>query len=244
MMGFGGSGWTNDFAKKMMLYSVSVGAKLFLIQLIMGLGEQLIEQLGNEFNGSNIEDALVMVGVAVIMWMISLNVPNKLQGLINGSSVGQGGFLAGAITTAVAAGVGMAMGGATGGAKTLASGISAGLGAAQLTHEQHRASGQEGAQTPLNWMGAMGKNIGQAGLSNLGERFRGEVWKGNMGAQMGQQMSQEAQGIKAEREEAESKQQESESSTAPKPEPPTSQESGSSAKNRVNFAEEEPKSEE
>jgi type IV secretion system protein TrbL len=237
MMGFGGSGWTNDFAKKMMLHSVSVGAKLFLIQLIMGLGEQLIEQLGAEFDGSKIEDALVMVGVAVIMWMISLNVPNKLQGLINGSSVGQGGFLAGIISGAVATGVGMAMAGTVGGAKAVAGGLSASLGAAELTKEQHLASGQDGAQNPLDWMGAMGKNMQQAGISNLGQRFRGDIWNGHMGAQMGHQMRQEAQGLRAEREENESKQEEKESATAAKPEAPGSNDNEPSAGNRVNFAE-------
>ncbi|NBO65596.1 MAG: hypothetical protein EBU88_12280, partial [Acidobacteria bacterium] len=56
MMGFGGSHWTNDYAKKLLIYAVSVGAKLFLIQLMVGLCERLISQLASEFNGANLND--------------------------------------------------------------------------------------------------------------------------------------------------------------------------------------------
>jgi len=217
MMGFGGSGWTNEFAEKMMLYAVSVGAKLFLIQLIMGLGEHLIEQLGAEFDGSRIEDALVMVGVAVIMWMISFNVPNKLQGLLNGSSLSQGGFLAGAISSGVAAGVGMAMGSLTTGTKALAGGVSTALGATELTHEQFQGKEKPSA---WQWMGQAGKNVAQAATSNLGQRFRGEIWHGHMGAQMGHAMSEQSKALKSLREETNEQSQENNKHRDQKPDVP------------------------
>jgi len=53
----------------------------------MGLGETIIEQLATEFDGNNLDDALVMVGIAVTMWLVTRNIPNKLQALINGTSL-------------------------------------------------------------------------------------------------------------------------------------------------------------
>ena len=37
LMGFGGSQWTNQFAINIIRYAVSVGAKLFMVQLVIGL---------------------------------------------------------------------------------------------------------------------------------------------------------------------------------------------------------------
>lgn len=190
MMGFGGSSWTSEYAKKMLIYAISVGVKLFILQLIMGLGEKLVSQLAEEFNGANLDDALVMVGVAVIMWIVSLNIPNKVQGLINGTSFGQGGMLAGAITAAAAAGASMAMNTATGGSKALAGAaagtVSALSGASKLAAQQNKSD------VPPTFA-QKARNIGKAGMANLGQRFRGEVRHGNFGMQIGHQMRQTAE---------------------------------------------------
>ena len=194
MMGFGGSSWTNEYAKKILVYAVSVGAKLFLIQLIMGLAETLASQLATEFNGANLEDALIMVGVSVILWIVSLNVPNKLQGLINGTSIGSGGMIAGAITNAIAMGAAAGVSAAGGvGHATLGIG-SASQGALNLASEQLKDSGQPStfAQRAKQASG----NLGKAALDNLGQRFRGEIRFGNPGMQMGHAMNQSAEILK------------------------------------------------
>ena len=43
MMGFAGSRWTKEYAFKVMTYAVSVGAKLFILQLLIGVGETMID---------------------------------------------------------------------------------------------------------------------------------------------------------------------------------------------------------
>lgn len=193
MMGFGGSHWTNDYAKKLLIYAVSVGAKLFLIQLMVGLCERLISQLATEFNGANLNDALVMVGVAVIMWILTQNVPNKLQALINGTSFGQGGMIAGAITTGMAAAASIGAAAATGATSTLAGATSTVVGAHKLTAQQR----QEAAPgSKPSYLGQMAKNTAQAGMGTLGQRFRGEVHRGNFGGQMGHAMSQQSEAMK------------------------------------------------
>ena len=48
-MGFGGSRFTKDYALKILIYAMSVGAKLFVMQLIVGLGQQIFNQLMQNF---------------------------------------------------------------------------------------------------------------------------------------------------------------------------------------------------
>jgi type IV secretion system protein TrbL len=199
MMGFGGSSWTSEYAKRLLIYAVSVGAKLFLLQLLMGLCERLVSQLAAEFNGANLDDALVMVGVAVIMWIVTLNVPNKLQAIINGTSFGQGGMLAGAVTAGMAAAANIGASMATGGTKA-ALGTAAGtastlIGAQKLT-EQQRLEPSSSPEGQPSFFRQMAKNTVQAGMGALGQRFRGEVRYGNFGGQMGHAMSQQAEALK------------------------------------------------
>ena len=44
-MAFGGSRWTKDFAVSTVRYTVSVGAKLFVLQLLVSIGTGLITEL-------------------------------------------------------------------------------------------------------------------------------------------------------------------------------------------------------
>lgn len=199
MMGFGGSSWTSEYAKKILVYAVSVGAKLFLIQLIMGLAERIASQLANEFNGANLDDALVMVGVSLILWIVSLNVPNKVQGLINGTSMGQGGMIAGAIATGVAAGTAAAFTAVSGGGHAIAGATSAVRGSMALATEQLKDSSSTQPPTLAQRIKQSSSNIAQAGLENLGQRFRGEIRHGNAGMQMGHSMRQSAEMLKESR---------------------------------------------
>lgn len=198
LMGFAGSSWTNEFSKKYYVYAISVGLKLFLIQLMMGLGETLVAQLASEFDGGNLDDALVMVGIAVTMWIVTLNIPNKLQALINGTSLGAGGTLAGIVT------------GAVGAALATASGTAAAAhGAYSLASEKLKDDPNHQSKSMPARLTAMTKEAFQSSGSNLrdnlGQRFRGEVRHGNMGGQVGTEMSQAAAKLRSAREERDKK---------------------------------------
>jgi type IV secretion system protein TrbL len=193
-MGFGGSSWTSDYAKKILIYAVSVGAKLFVLQLIMGLGETLIEQLATEFDGSRIEDVLVMVGVSVVMFVICRNIPQIVQGLVNGTSFGSGNTLSAAVSAGVAAGVAAVAGG----------GYSA-AGAAKLASEQLKAEDANGTAPEsklaraASWTGKAVKNLGQASIEDVGGRLSGRPSHGTMGGRIGRSMSYKARDLAAER---------------------------------------------
>lgn len=193
-MGFGGSSWTSEYAKKILVYAVSVGAKLFVIQLIMGLGETLIEQLATEFDGSRLEDVLVMVGVSVVMFVICRNIPQIVQGLVNGTSFGSGNTLSAAVSAGVAAGVAAVAGG----------GYSA-AGAAKLASEQLKAEDANGTAPEsklaraASWTGKAVKNLGQASIEDVGGRLSGRPSHGTMGGRMGRSMNYKAKDLAAER---------------------------------------------
>ena len=85
-MGFGGSRWTKDYALKIIVYAMSVGAKLFVLQLLIGLGQQIFNQLIQNFQ-TNTSDLLVAVGSAIVMLALTKIIPDMIQALINGVSV-------------------------------------------------------------------------------------------------------------------------------------------------------------
>ena len=83
--GFGGSRWTKDFAIKILTYAVSVGAKLFFLELIVALGMQFI----NRYVTNTPNDApgfAELVGVLVTMLALVILIPSMVQSLVNGSS--------------------------------------------------------------------------------------------------------------------------------------------------------------
>ena len=92
LMGFGGSRFTKDYAVRTMTYAVSVGAKLFVLQLLIALGQQIFQTLSQSFEAKT-TDIFVVVGSAVVMLALVKIIPEMIQALINGASVGSSPFL-------------------------------------------------------------------------------------------------------------------------------------------------------
>ena len=53
LMGFGGSRFTKDYAVRTMTYAVSVGAKLFVLQLLIALGQQIFQSALAKLRGQD-----------------------------------------------------------------------------------------------------------------------------------------------------------------------------------------------
>jgi len=122
-LGFGGSRWTKEFAVKVLNYAISVGAKLFFLQLIVALGMQFI----NQYTTNPPNDApgfAELVGVLVTLLAMVVMIPSMIQSLVNGASFSSGGALMGAVGAAAAATAGGAAAfgaaGALGASKALA----------------------------------------------------------------------------------------------------------------------------
>jgi len=118
LLGFGGSSWTADIAKRTLMYAVSVGAKLFVMQLVVGAAMGIIIPLARAFNPSESTDLLALIGIVFFTVVLAKTIPDLVQGLLNGvSTTGMGAPLATAAAITAAAGAGaMAIGGAAKGA--------------------------------------------------------------------------------------------------------------------------------
>ncbi len=106
LLGFGGSSFTKDVAIRFLTYTVSVGAKLFVMQLVIGLGMTLLLGFTNSFDAAGAEEqALVMLGVAITFLALVRSLPDMVQSIINGVAVGgSGGLIPAAAATGSVAG--------------------------------------------------------------------------------------------------------------------------------------------
>ncbi|CAI3789631.1 hypothetical protein AHFPHNDE_03334 [Pseudomonas sp. MM227] len=105
--GFGGSQWTRDFAIAPMRFTVAIGAKLFVLTLIVGLIVQSAKQWLAAY--ANDEASLMtMVGLALVCCYLTKTIPDLIGGMISGSSMG-GGSAIGGMAAAGAAGAAAAI---------------------------------------------------------------------------------------------------------------------------------------
>jgi type IV secretion system protein TrbL len=103
-MAFGGTRWTKDFAISTVRYTVSVGAKLFVLQLLVSIGASLIQTWANSFTDVTDASLCILVGSSIVMLALVKVLPETMQSIVNGSSMASGSALVGAA---------LAVGGAT-----------------------------------------------------------------------------------------------------------------------------------
>jgi type IV secretion system protein TrbL len=179
-MGFGGSRWTKDFAVKILVYAVSVGAKLFILQLLVALGAQIFTDLAASVETNN-ASLFVIIGSSIVLLALTKIIPEMIQGLINGTSFGGGSAMTSTAAGAVAVGASAAV--ATRGAGRLAS--------EQLAAQETPPAG--GAMGRGVWMaGAMARNLSEAVLDNIGQRLGGRAAHGTRLGQSGMAMHEQA----------------------------------------------------
>jgi type IV secretion system protein TrbL len=128
MLGFTGSRWTLVFGEKYVGYAVSIGIKLFMLELIVGLGFNLGQQWGSLFaNGiAPPETYIEVVGAALVFGFLAWQIPSLAASLMNGAprmtlgsfvstagAVAVGGVIVGSGVGALAAGATTLAGGST-----------------------------------------------------------------------------------------------------------------------------------
>jgi P-type conjugative transfer protein TrbL len=87
MLGFTGSRWTLVFGEKYIGYAVSIGIKLFMLELIVGLGFDLGQQWGSLFaNGIAPPGTYIeVVGAALVFGFLAWQIPSLAASLMNGA---------------------------------------------------------------------------------------------------------------------------------------------------------------
>jgi type IV secretion system protein TrbL len=153
LLGFGGSRLTSGIAIGYIRYVVSVGVRLFVVELVIGIMINIAPTLVTSLD-QTIGSAFDILGVSILLFVLSAEVPKIAGGLISGTSYSTGSFAAIAVAGAVGAAVagaaafaGGAAGGAAGAAATGTGGrlAGAGLRAAQiLSQGVAKAAGHPG----------------------------------------------------------------------------------------------------
>jgi type IV secretion system protein TrbL len=171
LLGFGGSSLLKEYAINTMRYALSVAFKLFVMQLVVGIGMSFL----NDFLDTvmQLEDLLILVGAAVVLLALVKTIPDVCAGIINGSHTTTGGSL---MTTAAA--VGAVGAGVAAGGVSLARGVGSVQAAAQMA----------GHQGKTGWakLGGTAKNIMDA---NSSARQDKNAW-GGIGQRMNSHLKQ------------------------------------------------------
>ena len=88
MLGLGGSSFTKDFAVRYLVYAFSVGMKLMSLVMIAKIGSDVLTGLASDATvGDQYQTALAIAGIAVVVFILAMYVPNIVQGVVQGASV-------------------------------------------------------------------------------------------------------------------------------------------------------------
>ncbi|WP_443694979.1 P-type conjugative transfer protein TrbL, partial [Pseudomonas sp.] len=146
-MGFGASQWTREYSMAIVRYAVSVGAKLFVLTLIVGLIVDSAKAWAAAYNAAADDASMwTMVGLSLACAYLAKTIPELVAGMISGSSSGGGSSLGGMAAAAVA--------GAAAAAATIATAGAAGA-----------AGAIGGSAMGAGSAGAAGGSLGSGGLA-------------------------------------------------------------------------------
>ncbi len=182
-LGFAGSQWSSEYARSYITYCFAVGAKLYVLFLVAGLGEQFVYRfaMDPQIDRGSFMNVFTILGVLVMIFVLTIMIPSIVQSMINGRSAGSP-FSPNGIS-AYAAGMGAAATSYVAGSG-LAVREAARLAEAQVQHRPSSAplrAGFDARASSLNrhrsragyaWRTA--SNLGSASLGVAGARLRGE----------------------------------------------------------------------
>jgi type IV secretion system protein TrbL len=179
-MAFGGSRWTKDIAIATIRYTVSVGAKLMMLQLLVSIGQNLISSWANGFTQVDNSGLFLIIGASCVLAAIVKTVPDEFQRVVGGASLSSGSALVG---TAAAVGAGVAGAAAVmAGAPAIAANAFQ-LSSAQLDASDAKAAEASGGQAPERsriaraaaLTGGAAKNLAMAPIRDVGRRLTGDI---------------------------------------------------------------------
>ncbi|WP_421555127.1 P-type conjugative transfer protein TrbL [Pseudomonas kitaguniensis] len=165
--GFGGSQWTRDFAIAPLRFVVAVGAKLFVLTLIVGIIVTSAKSWLAVYTNDE-ASLMTLAGLALVCAYLTKTIPELIGGMISGTSMG-GGSAIGGMAAAGAAGAAAAVATiATAGAAAPAAGGA--LGAAGGGASAAGAAGSGGLAGAINssFAGAANSGIGAANAAPSG----------------------------------------------------------------------------
>jgi type IV secretion system protein TrbL len=178
-MAFGGSRWTKDFAVSTVRYTISVGAKLFVLQLLVSIGTGLIQSWANSFTDVTDASLCILIGCSIVMLALVKVLPDTMQHIVNGSSMASGSALVGA-AAAVSGAVGVAGLGMVGAGSIMGNAVR--LAGTQIDAADAKAGEASGGDAPQRsrisraaaMTGFAARNLVSAPFADVGRRLSGQ----------------------------------------------------------------------
>ena len=133
LLGMGGSLWTKNYSENYLRSLFSIGMKLLVMQIIIGVTSSYMIDFITDMEGSGFEfqKIFTLAGISIVSWMLVQKIPEFASSIIAGSSFGRAGDLTS--TAGAVAGAAGAVAGAMGGAAMTGAKIAAGYSDAMAT---------------------------------------------------------------------------------------------------------------
>ncbi len=102
LLALGASRWTYQYAVTYLRYAMSVGMKLFIFSIIVGLTFDEVARFLSLADISDIHNLMSLVAFILFAAVVSILAPNSIRGMMDGVSVGSAANIAGATFSAKA----------------------------------------------------------------------------------------------------------------------------------------------
>lgn len=175
MLALGGSEWTRSYAINYYRTVLAVGVKLFVIQLLVGIGISVLSRWTSLMDSDiGVKEMFVVAGGVLVLYSLVKGIGGLVESLVSGSGAatasGSGAMLAAGSAMAGAV-AGMATGGAAAAQSALGTGqaASAASALASMKNEENGPSGV--AQSIASLGGAVGGDTGRSVGQSLGGAF-------------------------------------------------------------------------
>lgn len=168
MLGLGGSSWTSPYALNFVKHAFATGMKLFVMQLVIGIGGTFIRTWTQSFNSNDSASVLTMIAVSIVFLVLVKRIPQMASEMVGGGTGGIGASLIRTASNVASAGASVASS-----AATLGYTVSE---AAKLASSQNGPiSGEGAARTASNavgMLGATGVNFAKAAGSEVADKVK------------------------------------------------------------------------
>ena len=186
VLGFSGSPWTSDIAKKYLIFALSVGLKMFFTFLIAGLGIKLVEDIVKNTGLGDVRTIFAIIGVLFMIAYLAQKIPTLAQSVFNGASSGNAPDMRGMAASVAKAGAAAALAVAGAGATVAAAhhaakeniGDSATLDAASTSTGTEKMSGEGGDNDASAIPNALSGGSASKGGASNGETSSGGASSG------------------------------------------------------------------
>lgn len=178
LLGFGGSVFTKDIAINYFKAALAVGAKLFVMTLIVGIGKTIVDGWVTTIT-IELEQVVLFIGSSVVLLALVKEVPNMVGDLINGFSIGAGDTLA-ASTMRLGKGAMAATAGA----------VVGGVGGAMAVKEAANLAKSDGARGFIGITKGVATHLASTATADTAGRLSGKLenMHGTKGARMAASM--------------------------------------------------------